>query len=486
MQGAWGRMGATCQPTQTDLPEIAGIIRVSTKGQAGSSPENQRQVLAAAGATRFFEAVESGYKAKRRESLQPLFDAIANGEISKLLATDLSRAARSQELLNELIALTDQHGVEFLAGGMAITHGDAYQWFSAQQLQLQAELYSRDLSGRIRRGQAAAISRGQFGFTSNHLAWHLAKDPYDPRKVIKHPERWDTARELVVGYIEGKLKSGDISRIAYERHQVMRLPGAVTKWLRSHWLRGHYGKRDGEVLIANCAPALITEGEAELLQQRIDANRKTKGTRAPYQVHALTGLCRCLSCGNTMTTNRPKGRDGRQYSYVRCIQPGCPAKGLNIAADKLEREIQELLDQVDLETMERGRLQRQLVTKPSKELVNLKAAAKKLREALELLDSQGLRAELQQTEQRIRELEGAHKSEPPRLSLRQVREMGSEQWWNQRDEQQRNTDYLSVLDYVGVGVSEQWRGVQYLKFKGWRWTDDGELVPEQGILASLG
>ena len=462
------------------MPEIAGIIRVSTKGQAGSSPENQREVLAAAGATRFFEAIESGYKAKRRASLQPLLDAIRAGEISKLLATDLSRAARSQELLNELIQACDEHGVEFLAGGMSISHGDAFRWFSAQQLQLQAELYSRDLSGRIRRGQAAAISRGVFGFSSAHLAWHLAKHPDDPRKVIQHPERWDTARELVIGYIEGKFKASDLSRIAYERHGVMRLPAGVTKWLRSHWLRGHYGKRDGEVLIANAAPALISEGEAELLQQRIDANRKVKGTRAPYQVHALTGLCRCLGCESTMTTNRPKGRDGRQYSYVRCIQPGCPAKGLNIGADKLEAEIQALLDQVDLEVMEQGRMRRQLVTKPSKELVNLKAAAKKLRETLELLDSQGLRVELQQTEQRIRELEGAHKTEPPRLSLRQVREMGSEQWWGQRDEQQRNTDYLSVLDYAAVGVSQEWRGVQFLKYRGWRWTEDGELVPELG------
>ena len=38
------------------LPEIAGLIRVSTKGQAGSSPKNQREVLAAAGATRFIAA----------------------------------------------------------------------------------------------------------------------------------------------------------------------------------------------------------------------------------------------------------------------------------------------------------------------------------------------------------------------------------------------------------------------------------------------
>ena len=58
-------------------PVTAGIIRVSTKAQSdGQSPENQKQVLSQAGATRFFEAVESGFKAKREQTLKPLLEAI--------------------------------------------------------------------------------------------------------------------------------------------------------------------------------------------------------------------------------------------------------------------------------------------------------------------------------------------------------------------------------------------------------------------------
>lgn len=134
-------------------PVTAGIIRVSTAAQgAGSSPENQRTTLANAGATLFFEAVESGFKSKRRDSLEPLFQAIRTGKIDRLLATDLSRAARQGDVIDELIDLCDSHGVEFLAGGMNVSHGSAYQWFSAKQMALQAELYSRDLSDRIRRG----------------------------------------------------------------------------------------------------------------------------------------------------------------------------------------------------------------------------------------------------------------------------------------------------------------------------------------------
>ena len=198
-----------------------------------------------AGATQFFEAVESGFKAKREKSLKPLFEAIEAGSIGRLLVTDLSRAARREKLLDQLITLCDEHGVEFLAGGMTMSHDNAYSWFSAKQMQLQAELYSRDLSQRIRRGQAAAVARGIPAFTSRHLSWHLRRIEGTKHGVEPHPERWDDARKAVMAYATGEWSMDALCEFINPRHGVLRHASAALKWLKRPQLRGHYANANG-------------------------------------------------------------------------------------------------------------------------------------------------------------------------------------------------------------------------------------------------
>lgn len=470
-------------------PVIGGIIRVSSEHQAdeGQSPQNQRDVLTRAGATAFYEDVVSGSAKggnKRRQSpvWQQLITDVTSGKLTQLLVCEVARIARRDALIMELVELCDQHGVEFLStNGGQLTAKTAPSWLSVKQQAVFAEYFAREQSDKIKRAQASCVARGVFGFTDAHIPWHLQRDPDDKHRVIARPDCWDSARELVMGYIEGRMTMKAICATVYQRHGVLRHSSAVTKWLRSAWLRGHYGKRDGQILIANIAPALVTEAEAALLLQRIDSNRKDHGTRAPHKKHALTGLCQCVSCGQIMTTCQRKGRGGKVYSYVRCGQPDCVAFLHNIPMQRVETALQELLDEADLETMEREGMRRQQVTTPSKELLNLRTAVKRMQEALALFDSPGIRADLQTAQRRIADLEAAHQPEEPRLTLRQLQEVGSEQWWSQRDDHQRNLDYLSVVDYVTVdGESAEAKGrhLLSLKFKGWRWNDDGELELE--------
>jgi DNA invertase Pin-like site-specific DNA recombinase len=429
------------------MPVIGGIIRVSTKAQAGTdSPENQRETLARAGATVFYEeavsgSAKGGQRRRQSPSWQQLTADIASGRLTKLLVCDVSRIARRDALITELVELCDQHGVEFLANsGGTLTAKTAAQWLSVKQQGIFAEYFARELSDKIKRGQAAAIARGVFGFTSAHLPWHLQKDPADPRKVIARPECWEDARRELMAYIEGQITTSELCRRIHAKHGIFARTAAAHKWLRSGWLRGHYAKRGtGEVLIANIAPALISEAEHELLLLRLTANRKEPGKRSPHRVYALSGLCFCSACGGALNYNV-----AGHNRYLRCGVTTCANGPSRVRADLIEFDIRAAmgLRVDDVAAAERRRRQ---VSKPSKELLNLRQRIKKLEEVLALADSPGVRADHREAVARLQQLEAVETAPLSEPTLWEMVRAGSENWWEERDEGQRQTCYMTVL-----------------------------------------
>jgi DNA invertase Pin-like site-specific DNA recombinase len=444
------------------LPVVAGIVRVSTKAQGdGMSPDNQRQVLAAAGATRFFEAVESGFKDNRRQSLQPLFAAIEAGEISKLLATDLSRAARQELLLDELITTCDAHGVEFLAGGMAMSHEDAYGWFSAKQLQLQAELYSRDLSQRVKRGQAAAVARGIPAFTRNHLPFHLQRIEGTKHGVEPNPETWPAARDAALAYLNGDRSMQDIADQLQDAVGCMGHTAVVLKWLTGWAIRGHYGTRDrwiknkkgtfdfveGRLLIENCFPALLSTEEADLLDLRLKANARKRRRGATY-TYPLSAITKCQHCGVGLTYSCVKKPDGSQYQYLRCkTRPkDCPAGGKRIRDWIVEESLLWHLEQQDLDALQV--LDRGTGAKPTKELLEAKRKLRKLEVLLEGDDDPDLRASYERTRAKVAALSGqpaGHATGGLQALVRRL-SIGSAGWYSRLSDGQRNGAWLQSLD----------------------------------------
>lgn len=444
--------------------EVGAIIRVSTKRQAeeSDSPANQRHLLTSQGATRFYEYVGSGFsldKRRRSEAWQLLVQDIKAGRLHRLLATDISRAARKDELLTELIQLCDQNGVEFLAAGLQVTHGTAMSWYSAKQMSLMAELYSRDLSDKIKRGQAAAVARGVPAFTSKHLPWHLMREPGTKHGVIQHPERWDDARTAVLDYLEGRERLDALSARIYAKHGLMSCPAAMHKWLRSHALLGHYGKRDGPVLITNCFPALISAEEAELLQRRLQANRKRWGTTSSHTVYALSGLCRCLHCGYAMSYTRTRKAGGGVNSYMRCnARRECPGFRKLTNTDLAERAILHQLGQAIEAVAIRGATRSEQQGETA-EIANLRQRIRKLEALLKELDTPGVRADLDQAMGRLQALEAAA-SRPNRLRVDQAKAMllRAENTFLAMAEGERNAALMAVMDHCLIDSTYQPEG----------------------------
>ena len=443
----------------TQHPEIGAIVRVSTKRQAedSDSPANQRHVLASQGATCFYEYVGSGFSVDKRrasDAWQQLLADIRDGKLRRLLATDISRAARRDQLLSELIELCDQAGVEFLASGLRVSHGNAMQWYSAKQMGLMAELYSRDLSDRIKRGQAAAVARGIPAFTSKHLPWHLMREPGTRHGVIPHPERWDDARAVVMDYIEGRERLDALSARIYKKHGILSCAAAMHKWLRGHPIQGHYGRRDGEVLIANCFPALISHEEAELLRRRLEMNRKRWGTTSNHTVYALTGLCRCLHCGRNLCYTSTQKPNGEVYRYIRCnAKRECPGFRKLISENLLEMAVLHQLGSAIEELARRGATSKEPAMVPL-EVVNLRQRVQKLEALLKDMDTPGVRADLKEAQGRLERLEAAAAGpKDQRVDRAKQILLRGEATFMARPAGERNADLLLVADHFVVDTT---------------------------------
>ena len=451
-------MMAAMASTPSTAPVTAGYIRVSSAKQrdASESPANQRLRLQQAGASVIFEDLAiSGYRKEQRknaEGWKRLWAAIEQGTISRLIACRMDRYGRRDGLVMELAEHCEAHGVSFetLAGG-AVDLRNPSSWLSMKMEMLMAEHYSRQLSANIKSAQAAAIDRNIVAFTSKHLGWHLRRIEGTRHGVEQHPERWDDARSAVLKYIEGGWSMEVMSAWIYKRHGVMKTAGSLLKWLHSHSIRGHYGKRDGEVLIANAFPALIDEAESDQLRLRLKANqRKRSSTRAEHYTYPLSGVTKCQHCGGTLNYSCiKKEKSAVWYRYLRCPsrQAMCPAGGRRLPEWMVEDSMLAALEMVDLDALQ-ALQRRPEQSKPTKELL----AAKKRLRTLEMLLADGedpdLRASYQRQVDALAALEGPQQ-QVAATGLRAVLQrisVGSAGWYSRLGDGEKNGVWLQAVD----------------------------------------
>ena len=331
----------------------AGYIRVSSARQRdeSDSPASQRQRLKEAGCTQFFEDLAvSGYKiADRRKAIefQRLWTAIAAGQISKLLATRLDRFARRDTIVFELADHCQANGVEFATlGSGSMDTSTATGWLSVKMQLLIGEHDSRQLSENVRNGFAGLHGQGIPARGSKSLPFHLQRVEGTRRDVEPSPA-WDDCRHAVEQLLSGHWTAPDVSKFFWEKHQRHERTHHVARWLRMPALAGHFARKNGEVLIRDCWPALVTDDEfarIEIELQKAKRLNKAKG-RVDGQVRTLTGLCNCLQCGRAMALHsRPSGQ--RILWYAGCYGRDC-AKG-RTRADRIEDQlVPEVLKQID-------------------------------------------------------------------------------------------------------------------------------------------
>lgn len=430
--------------TMTATAIHAGYIRVSSGRQRdrSDSPASQRQRLADAGCTAFYQDLAvSGFRVQQRRKacdFARLLDDIRGGRIRSLKATRLDRMARRDPLLMELAELCTQHGVTFstLAGGV-VDVSTATGWLTTKVQSVFAEHFSRALSESIRSGYAGLHAAGIPARSAASLSFHLQREPDTRHGVIPSPH-WPHARHAVEQLISGAWNPAQVAAHLERTCGRSWASGEARRWLRRPGLAGHMATAKGKILIPNAWPALVTDEEHQQIIAILDA---TKGRRPVQRERAglLSGICRCARCDGLLRFERVRRPQGT-YLYLRCRKPSC--KGGSVAAAPVWEQ---LLNQLDAHLSV-------LVARRAADAGQHQEPPEVQAWRRELEVRRLLPADIRQPadEQRIQELEGLMAAAagvpalvedwwPDGLSV------GSLQFWSERPEQEINADLSRIM-----------------------------------------
>ena len=307
-----------------------GYARQSKTDQADAL-DRQVSRLREAGCDEIIEELISGGDNERPGILQ-LIKLIERRQVDEILLTRVDRLGRDAQFADALLAMAAEKGVTIRAiDGGVIESATPGGFLISRVLTTVAEHERRMLSLRIKsqfntmRKQGRSLRRRvPFGYEQ------------DNGRLKPHQQNWDAALRV----IDQLDKTLSFSKVARE------LPSWNPAWtpapvnLRFWWvspvIRGHlphlYDKSSGkgwnarwEEIYRDQHEPLVSEADWRSLTNRLRMtknNFKANGAEGGEAKHALSGICRCNTCGGRLTRNSSAG-----VAWWRCRHRLCNERG---------------------------------------------------------------------------------------------------------------------------------------------------------------
>lgn len=277
---------------------LLGYGRVSTSsGEQLSALDVQLSWLNDQGCDLVLSDVESGRNVDRA-NYQQARSLIANGKVSELRATSLSRLGRDAREADDFIALCDAHNVR------VITRDDGILTLSTAE-----DLLLTRLKASLAQGESMRLSKRVHGGLEQgrKLGKPMRKPCWgyqlsrDRMKLEPDPDAFPRARRLIDHLIANDWRMMPALK-SFPEPCPLNSIRALRAWLLNPTIRGAiaYGQlpnhRFSEVLWDR-HPALLGHDEFATFERRCKLNRKHWGANSTRTVRALTGLCVCSECG---------------------------------------------------------------------------------------------------------------------------------------------------------------------------------------------
>lgn len=386
---------------------VVGYIRVSTgKREQLRSIEGQEFQMLELGCDRVIKDVVTGSGSKRRPGWEELRLLVARRAVREIRFVDLSRLARDgsdQQLLEECwvagVRVVDARGAEWenkTPGGL----------ISSGVLSVVNKAYSRMLSLKVqdgldRRRRQGYMARANFPFGYRHVEGKAEADP----------ETWEKAAWLVESLIDHEMNfSGTIAELP-DDFGWFPTPKGLRMWIENPMLRGGAGRlydqktKTHREVTWGVAPVLVTQGQWNTIQgllKRRAARGGSGSTRrgsgaGSNNIHLLTGLIRCDSCGKNLCWHTNPGERNRYACHVR----RCKWFGKGIAEIVVKEAAANALAKRAEEMAELCQTEQQLV---NPEVVKLEEQLQAL-EALHSQGVQGLSSSMVQLRNQLAELQ---------------------------------------------------------------------------------
>lgn len=304
---------------------------------------------------RTWEESRSARYPNRRTGYRELIAAIEVGEVQGIVCWHVNRLVRNMEEGGKLAQLLIEGTLKEIQTPSAIYRtGDnimplVIEAASATQFSLDhAKAVSRGLEGSFRSG--GCTNKAPQGYRN-------VRDPLNLKRglIEKDPERFDVVRrawELLLHsgctlkHVTRTMNSSWGFRTRPTRNAGNRpLSYSGAYFMFTNPFYAGFVHRKGELVKGNHEP-MVTVGEFE----RVQANLKRGSFVAPrVKEYAYTGLMRCAHCGQQITGEVKRLRDGRLWENYHCSDANlkCTKKGLS--RERVERLIFSELAQLEVE-----------------------------------------------------------------------------------------------------------------------------------------
>lgn len=306
-------------------PKRIGYIRVSSaKEEQQTSLAAQRQDMIRAGCDEIIEDVQSGRDIDR-PGYQHLLEEIIYGGVSEVLIRAVDRLGRNASEADNLIWLCAKHKVALRTLSGAEVESTTPEGFVMSRISTtMAEVESRILSLRIRRGLASARKSGRplrgnvaWGYRNNADRSALEPDPIEfPRaqRFIELLRECDWQLNTALTLWQQKC-SEDIP---------LHTDRSVRVWLMNPVLRGglgygQYSTVKYHEVIWDTHQPLLSHEEFAVIQKKFEQNKVLWGYNNQRIPRLLTSLCVCGHCHKRMSY-----AGSRKIPALICKTRDCP------------------------------------------------------------------------------------------------------------------------------------------------------------------
>ena len=227
-------------------------------------------------------------------------------------------------------------------------------------LEMFAELYSKDLSEKVKRGMRESALKGNY-FGGVLPYGYVAKN----KKIVIDNEKAEIVKYIFQEYASGKTKKELVCELNKKGYK-----GSLNKSFTSNSFNrmlsnkkyiGIYESENGEIINEDFFPAIIDKETFERVQNKLRQNKRMPGKQGAIVDYILTGKLYCGCCGSTMVGVSGTSKTGSKHFYYVCSKRhkknACHKKYEHkeeLETEVIKQTLQFLLDDEQLEEIAEG------------------------------------------------------------------------------------------------------------------------------------
>ena len=260
-------------------------------------------------------------------------------QFEKILVYKLDRFSRNRYDNAIYKHLLQQNGVKVISATEIISD-TAEGLIMESLLEMFAELYSKDLSQKVKRGMRESVLKGLF-IGGNILYGYKVED----KKVVINEEQAPAVKIMFEDYASGMSKTeivDKLNKLGYRTNKGKKFTtNSIQDKLKNKKYLGYY--KNEYIESFDYFPKLIDEDTFNKVQERLKHNQRYGGKSKIDFI--LTGKLFCGYCGATMIGTSGTSHNGKTHAYYTCLERNkrhaCKKKNEN--KQQLEDDIIQLL-----------------------------------------------------------------------------------------------------------------------------------------------